>query len=302
MADLVQIPELDDEVTRLRNEFKAAVPSWSNTDGSPLTYALAILVQQRILNYGLLNTSADRLFVATATGADLDRAMADYLLYRRVGESDADFRARLSDAFNQLNKDSPEAANVRARQVAGVSDARIDLESATGRNSNLYIQGPNYTNPTTELRTAVQAHLNDYSWAPWFATFAVPDGAANRLSYNITGSGANAGVWFDSKTHQSADIIRAVNEKLTETELQLRRFAKRVSPFDYESALATIPGVVRSRLSFSGPATTQTWASTSNSAAILHPRDRYVYVGNVIKVTDLDADTTAGRINIHPEA
>lgn len=302
MADILTVPNLAAEVARLRALIAAELTSWSNQDSSVIVYAIEQLVQLRLIDYRLFNSSADAFFVATATGADLDRIMANYDLTRNAGESDDTFRGRLTDQFNALNKDTAESAEVRARQVAGVTDASLDLESATGRNATVYIQGPGYTAPDTALRTAAASHLNDYDWAPWYATFTVPAAGTSRRAYAVRGQGSGNGVWYDESQYTETAMITAITASLEDTELRLRRYNQTVTAFDYENALASVPGVVRANLQFTGTAITDSWtigANTyTNSADILYARRRYCYTGTIGTVVRGGSSTQAGRIDL----
>ena len=284
MTQLIPIPDGVAEYARLKALLQTALPDWTGLDSDPLAYLVDLLVAEQIRQKRLLNSSGQAVLLATAQGDDLDELVALVDLTRNAGESDADLRARVRQQFLLVSRDTASYVEVIAGQVDGVADARLDRESATGRNATVYIQATGYTASDSTLRTAVQTHLNDEDTGkPWFAIFAV--NAETRYAYTLTGQGQDAGIYYTAGSDLPA-LRSAVEAALDARMLAMQRLGRTIRAADLASTATAIDGVTGATFALSGEATTQSWRpagatqNTQNTAQTLYARDRVVYVGS----------------------
>ena len=271
----VVVPELIAETNRMIAELQADLPDWTADASSPIRYAVAQRVANKIIEYMTLNGSYDALLFSRAKGDDQDLLMEWIGLERRAGESDDDYRARGRNQFNALDKDNNDWAPLQARTVLGVSDAAIIKRG--NDNVDVYIQGPNYTDsnppsgtppvrPTTDstLQAAVQEFLtngvvNGVSISPWFAQYDVKN--ETRTPYTIAGT----------ITYQAPATEATIAAAITAQELTERRLGRTVSVSRFIAAALSVDGVHDPRLTL-----TPTPAAGSNDT---------VYVGTIGTIT-----------------
>ena len=278
MVQLIEIPLAFNEVLRRRAELAVSAPNWTNDDSSVVVYNIEDYTRSEIENMRLLNSSGKALIVVDAEGDDLDELMSNFLLTRLPGESDRAFRARLPDAFNQLNKSTDGAVRARAIQVDGVVDASISRIVATPYNGTVYIQETNFVVSTPAVRTLAQTHLNEESWKLWRDLFTVA--AETRIEYEINGIVSHDGT--------NLAISTQVNTAVVNTEINVRRLGRVITATDYIRNLTVLDGVVSVEITFDLTATsgtTEAFTRLPDGSAANPPSTVYVGTPGTVTVT-----------------
>lgn len=95
----------------------------------PLVKLIEAWAYEAILKAGEINAGVRAMLLAHATGADLDNVAANHLVERRVGETDADFRARAQLGPAGWSTAGPEGAYRFHALSASPEVADVDVSS-----------------------------------------------------------------------------------------------------------------------------------------------------------------------------
>lgn len=164
---LLSIPEQATLSAALVAQMQTQLPEWTAQASDPGVYWADLMAAEMIRRATEFNASADASWLFTATAGALEDLVAQYGLARLPDETDAELRIRAVAQFSSRAVGTEQSALTDAFAASPmVADASIQVDRAANE-IDVWITAvpaddtPDDIAPSTALRTAVQAYLNE---------------------------------------------------------------------------------------------------------------------------------------------